>query len=348
MKKIIIIILIAIQVSMYGQNNNAIIDSIVITDSLQLDSLGNKNIDSESDSSLLDNIKKIQSDTTTQVNTDNFTTDNTNQKDKSSSVVKKMLPKFKVPNLSLDKDISFYTLIHIIILLGLGFLITQSIDFFSRVKNLQEKYLYIKFLITALKVSIWIVIIYSMISAVIKDTEEFIVFLIFIVLILFSISLIPLLKNIIGGFYISISTPFRRGDYISVNAHQGIVQRITLRYTSISNENANIISIPNGIFLTEPVVKLNIAKKEQIISIEYEFGFEYEAKQLIKIIYEAALSSPYTYSKLEPKVYLVKNDFVSKTRVYQLQVYIIDPKFVNKHKHSLNLIIDRAVKTLIS
>ena len=147
----------------------------------------------------------------------------------------------------------------------------------------------------------------------------------------------------IGGFYITISQPFSVGDYIKITEYEGEVSKIRLKAVTIKSEAFGDIVIPNSLFLTYPVTNILRMQKEQSISIDFEFGFEYDPEFVIKIIYEGALSSPYIYSKLKPKVLLQKSDFILKKRYYQAHLYIIDLKFTDNLIHSLNMIVDNAI-----
>ncbi|MBD3229512.1 MAG: mechanosensitive ion channel [Candidatus Lokiarchaeota archaeon] len=84
-------------------------------------------------------------------------------------------------------------------------------------------------------------------------------------------------SNLVAGFYMIASHPYRIGDYISVDGEvEGIVKETSLNYTTIEDQNGTIFLIPNNKLLSanlinycyEPSKKGKKKKKKQEEDIE--------------------------------------------------------------------------------
>ncbi len=135
-------------------------------------------------------------------------------------------------------------------------------------------------------------------------------------IIIVGVSLIPLIKNFIGGIFISVVRPFEKGNYIKILDHYGEVQNIGWRSTKVLSGENNVVYIPNSLFLTNIVENINIGKREQLITLEFEFPSTYDSHLIASILKDAAISSPYTFSKKGAKVYLSQSDFINNINKY--------------------------------
>lgn len=63
-----------------------------------------------------------------------------------------------------------------------------------------------------------------------------------------------ILQNLFAGILIIISRPFRRGDFITAGAIEGIVEKIENRATTVRQADGRHVSVPNATLYTSPVV----------------------------------------------------------------------------------------------
>ncbi len=245
------------------------------------------------------------------------------------------------------KDVGLFTIIEIILLLFAGALLTKLIDrikSFVSARNIKKT---LPILLAALKVFIWLIILLIIISLFITKTDELIAALFLIGLILLGVSAIPFLRNLVGGFYISLSKPFEKGDYILVKNYSGEITEIGWRSTIVVTAERSFINIPNSVFLIDAVENVNVGQKEQLVSLSYEFPIDYDNDLIIKILRESAISSPYLFGKKEPSVLLENTDYILRVNKYKLNLYLFDSKYENEMIHSINQAILAAVKSKI-
>jgi small conductance mechanosensitive channel len=77
--------------------------------------------------------------------------------------------------------------------------------------------------------------------------------------------------NIIAGFFLFVTHPFRVGDYVRINGIEGIVQEITLNYVKILTISSNIVSISTQRILDRDIINYRFVEEESNI---YRYGFE--------------------------------------------------------------------------
>ncbi|GAB4129860.1 MAG: hypothetical protein Fur0015_03770 [Ignavibacteriales bacterium] len=263
--------------------------------------------------------------------------------------INKPLPKKNIEGENQSRDITkniqlnFWSLIYFIFLFLSGYFISNLLSLLKRLP-IFSKFPVLNSMLIYLKSFVWIIIVYLIIS-IFSDQFSFVLIgLILLAVVFISVASLRFLQNIIGGIYLNITNPFQKGDFIRIEKYEGEVQKIELRTTTLISETNSMVSVPNSLFLSVPVVNVNRGQAEQLITIEYEFPFEYSPNKIIKIIYESALSSPYSYLKYKPKVFFKNSDFQKKTRIYQLQIFVFDGKYENELQHSLNLLIANSIE----
>lgn len=81
-----------------------------------------------------------------------------------------------------------------------------------------------------------------------------------------------ILQNWLAGLLILLKQPFKIGDVIAVNGHEGVVESIETRSTMIKKFNAERILIPNSQIYTSAI---EVKTAYQFRRFEYEIGIGY-------------------------------------------------------------------------
>src|SRR6202171_5335440 len=71
-----------------------------------------------------------------------------------------------------------------------------------------------------------------------------------------GLSLQDILRNFFAGIWVLVERPFRIGDSIDVSGYSGLVEEISFRTTQLRTADGRQVIIPNGDFMTKPVVNL--------------------------------------------------------------------------------------------
>ena len=112
-------------------------------------------------------------------------------------------------------------------------------------------------------------------------------------------------ENFLASILISIQRPFKIGDYIRVDGHQGVVQSVTTRGTVIMTLEGNHIHIPNAIIYKNTIVNVTAnpnIRKQFMVGIGYDDAISQAQEIALQVLnkHPAVLPDP------EPQV-LVDN-----------------------------------------
>ena len=75
--------------------------------------------------------------------------------------------------------------------------------------------------------------------------------------IVIGLSLQDILRNFFAGVWVLVERPFRIGDTIDVSGYTGLVDEISFRTTQLRTADGRQVIVPNGDFMTKPVVNLS-------------------------------------------------------------------------------------------
>lgn len=73
-----------------------------------------------------------------------------------------------------------------------------------------------------------------------------------------SLSVQGLLSNVIGGFTLLYTKPFKSGDFVEIAGQQGTVMEITMTYTKLLTPDNKVSSIPNSAVVAAQIVNFSV------------------------------------------------------------------------------------------
>lgn len=95
-----------------------------------------------------------------------------------------------------------------------------------------------------------------------------------------------LIHNIVGGFVIQFTKPFRIGDVIEVRGHLGKVSDVDAVFTTIHTFNKTYVNVPNSVFLSGEA--LNYSEDGYRITIEVSLGYDISRIQAEDLLVKSA------------------------------------------------------------
>ena len=143
------------------------------------------------------------------------------------------------------------------------------------------------------------------------------------------------INNVVAGFYVLLSQPFKVKDYVKIGDLEGQVEEIAINYTNLYTPTFNLLKVPNTQVMNSRILNLT---HEGVIKYTFTIGFSHEFTEediMMKVIAPAIeefskvcgkdgvrTSEAYldTASRLE-KVYLIRM-FIPKgeaSALYRLQ-----------------------------
>ncbi|MCW4051439.1 MAG: mechanosensitive ion channel family protein [Candidatus Bathyarchaeota archaeon] len=157
------------------------------------------------------------------------------------------------------------------------------------------------------------------------------------------------INNIVAGFYVLFSQPFKVKDYVKIGDLEGQVEEISINYTSLYTPSFNLLKVPNTQVLGSRILNMT---HEGYIRYTYKMSFshDFSESQLTEEVLEPAikefqrdhgdgeLRSPEAYLKsvnrLE-KAYIIRL-FIPKGNAKML--YTTEPeltKYIMRHYDKL-------------
>lgn len=79
-----------------------------------------------------------------------------------------------------------------------------------------------------------------------------------------SLSVQNALTNVIGGFTLLYTHPFKSGDYVEVAGKSGTVQEITMTYTKLNTPDNKVISIPNSSVVSGDIINYTVSGTRRV------------------------------------------------------------------------------------
>jgi small-conductance mechanosensitive channel len=248
-------------------------------------------------------------------------------------------------SLNIFKFVNFWTILRIAVIILIALIINKLLDSIRKNKKIKQEYIVVSRLINILKILLWFGVIYLLLYQLFSNTTELILVFLLISIIFLGISFIDVFKNLVGGFYISLKSPFGINDNITIKEITGKVKQINWLTTIIITESGCEVHVPNAFFIYLSVKNINKGEKEKQLSFIFKFPSNIDIELIRKILFEAALSSPFTYTKQKPEVYFLESNYVEKWFEFKVNIYCIDSLFENQLKNSLNLHIYDALKS---
>lgn len=102
-----------------------------------------------------------------------------------------------------------------------------------------------------------------------------------------SLSVQNLLTNVIGGFTLLYTKPFKSGDFVEIAAQSGTVAEIGMTYTKLSTSDNKIVYIPNSAVVTADIVNYSVTGTRRV-DISVSASYEAPTEKVLEALAEAA------------------------------------------------------------
>lgn len=102
-----------------------------------------------------------------------------------------------------------------------------------------------------------------------------------------SLALQNMLGNVIGGFTLIYTHPFRSGDFVEIAGQSGTISEIGMAYTKLITSDNKIISIPNNAVISAEIVNYS-ATGTRRVEIKVSASYDADAKQVVALLLQAA------------------------------------------------------------
>ncbi len=101
-----------------------------------------------------------------------------------------------------------------------------------------------------------------------------------------SLSVQNLLSNVIGGFTLLTTKPFKSGDFVEIAGQQGTVQEISMTYTKLATPDNKIASIPNSAVVSAQIVNFSVSGTRRV-DVAVSASYTEDPEKVIAALVEA-------------------------------------------------------------
>lgn len=102
-----------------------------------------------------------------------------------------------------------------------------------------------------------------------------------------SLSVQNLLTNVIGGFTLLYTKPFKSGDYVEIASESGTVDEIGMTYTKLITPDNKLIYIPNSAVVSADITNYSVTGTRRV-DIAISASYDASTEQVLAALYEAA------------------------------------------------------------
>ena len=107
------------------------------------------------------------------------------------------------------------------------------------------------------------------------------------------------LGNLAGGLMILIFKPFKVGDYVESGGNQGVVQDISIFYTTLMTLDNKKVLIPNGDLMNASITNYSAAEQRRV-DLDFKITNDIDAELVKRVLLTAAQGTPGVVSEPAP------------------------------------------------
>ena len=148
--------------------------------------------------------------------------------------------------------------------------------------------------------------------------------------------------NFFSGLIVLLERPVRVGDIVTVNGTDGIVSRIRMRATTITNWERKEMIIPNKDLITGTVLNWTLSDQVQRVFISVGIAYGSDTKKATELLYQVVRSHPAVLP--DPAPVVTFNGFGDSALTFELRCYLPRPDLKLPTTHELHTQIDEAFR----
>ena len=140
-------------------------------------------------------------------------------------------------------------------------------------------------------------------------------------------SLQDTLGNVMGGLALQMEHTIHVGDWVRIDQHEGRVQEIRWRQTSIETRNWDTVVIPNGALMKSQVVILGRRTgqpRQHRQWVYFNVDYRYAPTQVIAAVEKALCAEPIANVASQPPPHCLVTDFKDSYATYAARYWLTD------------------------
>jgi potassium efflux system protein len=148
--------------------------------------------------------------------------------------------------------------------------------------------------------------------------------------------------NFFSGLIVLLERPVRVGDIVTVGNTTGIVSKIRMRATTITNWERQEMIIPNKELMTGTVLNWTLSDTIQRVFIQIGVAYGSDTKKTTELLYQVVKSHPNVLNEPAPAVTFA--GFGSSTLNFEVRCFLPNAAVKLATTHELHTSIDNAFR----
>lgn len=132
-----------------------------------------------------------------------------------------------------------------------------------------------------------------------------------------SLSVQNALTNVIGGFTLLYTHPFKSGDFVDIAGRSGTVEEISMTYTKLTTPDNKVISIPNSAVVAGDIVNYSVAGTRRV-DIPVSASYNAPVQKVIDALVQAGTMDNVL---LDPAPMAVVTNYGDSAISYELRIW---------------------------
>jgi small-conductance mechanosensitive channel len=149
-------------------------------------------------------------------------------------------------------------------------------------------------------------------------------------------------QNFVSGIILLLERPVKQGDFVVVGDTRGTVRHIRARATIVTTLDNVDILVPNGQFITEPVVNQTYGDRFVRVRISVGVAYGSDTERVRRTLLRVAAEHPAVVHREETRVLF--NDFGESSLDFVLIVWVDEPRDQTHVASDLRFAIDAAFR----
>ena len=132
-----------------------------------------------------------------------------------------------------------------------------------------------------------------------------------------SLSVQNALTNVIGGFTLLYTHPFKSGDYVDIAGRSGTVEESIMTYTKLTTPDNKVISIPNSAVVAGDIVNYSVAGTRRV-DIQVSASYDAPVQKVLDTLVQAGTMDNVL---LDPAPMAVVTNYGDSAIGYELRIW---------------------------
>lgn len=148
--------------------------------------------------------------------------------------------------------------------------------------------------------------------------------------------------NFMSGLIILFERPIRVGDIVTVGAVSGVVSRIRIRSTTITDWDNKEMVIPNQSLVVQSLINWTLT--DQVTRMTFQIGLAYgcDTERACRLIQETIEAHPLVMTDPKPSVFFL--GFGESALTFEFRVYVRDRSHRMPVTHELHMALERKLR----